>query len=165
MSQICKTARSAIEACRFIGWRGLPVGCTSDALFGVALDERWGEMSLGKNFERAQSRLLEISGYYRPLAYVRNGTVVMFDGMNPTLDGGWTVLSNDLGTPETMLDWIHGTVDMPSGELVYASRGITISLNPENDFVIYVSVYAPTTVEEYVERLRQDRRKRLLPMK
>jgi hypothetical protein len=164
MSQTCEIARRAIEARHFIGWRGLPPGCTPDTLFGMALDSQWGEMPLGNSFEQARSRLLEIGGYYRPLAYVRDGAVAMFDGTNPTLDGGWKALSDDLGTPEASLDWIHGTVGMPGGEKVYASRGITIFLNPENEFVVHVSVYVPTTVNEYNERLRLNREKRLLPM-
>ena len=165
MSQTCEAARKAIEARRFIGWRGLPAGCTPDALFGVSLDGQWGELPLGENFEQARSRLLDVGGYYRPMTYVRDGNVVMFDGMNPTLDDGWTRLSDSLGQPEATLDWVHGTVGMSGGERVYASRGITVFLNPENDFVIHISVYVPTTVEEYIKRLRLNREKRPLPMK
>lgn len=163
--QTCQAARTAIEARRFIGWRGLPSGCSPAALFGVALDASWGELPLGPHSAPARSRLLEISGYYRPLAYVRDGVVVMFDGMNPALEGGWAALSNDLGPPEARLDWIHGPVNMPGGEQVYARRGITVLLNPDNQFVVHVSVYVPTSVDDYVRRLRLSREKRLLPMR
>lgn len=160
MNQAHNSARNAIETRNFIGWRGLPSGCTPDTLFDVSLDEHWGELQLGKRFEPAKTRLLDTNGYYRPMVYVRDGVVVMFDGMNPALANSWDKLSEDLGTPEAKLDWVHGTVPMPHGERVYASRGITIFLNPENNFVIYVAVYVPTTVEGYVERLRQKREKR-----
>ena len=165
MNQTCEAARQAIEARRFIGWRGLPAECSPDVLFGVDLDNQWGELPLGETFGPARSRLLDINGYYRPMAYARDGNVVMFDGMNPALDYDWTELSDSLGPPDAILDWVHGTVDMPGGELVYASRGITIFLNPENDFVIHISVYVPTTVEEYIKRLRLNRKKRRFPMK
>jgi hypothetical protein len=160
MSHTCETARRAIESRHFIGWHGLPPKCTPDALFGLALNDQWGEMPLGNSFEPARSRLLEIGGYYRPMAYVRNGAVTMFDGMNPTLSCGWTELSDDLGTPEAKLDWIHGAVKMTGGERVHAGRGITVFINPENDFVIHVSLYVPATVEEYIRRLRLTREKR-----
>ena len=55
---------------------------------------------------------------------------------------------------------MFGTVAMPGGELVYANRGLTIFLNPENRVVVYVTAYAPTTVDEYVLRLRPAREKR-----
>lgn len=77
----------------------------------------------------------------------------------PQLDGGWRALSTDLGEPEASFDWVFGTVAMPGGELVYAKRGLTILLNPENQAVVYISVYVPTTVEEYARRLRPPREK------
>ena len=48
---------------------------------------------------------------------------------------------------------------MPAGEFVYAQRGITVSLNPANDFVVYLTLYPPTDVDGYVRRLRQSRAK------
>lgn len=160
ISMTCDAAKHAIEARRFTGWRGLPAGCASEALFGIKLDDTWGAMPLGSSFEKARSHLVELPGYGRALAYVRDGVVAMFDAMAPQLDGGWPALSADLGAPEATFDWIFGTTAMPAGELVYASRGLTIFLNPENQAVAYVSVYVATTVDEYARRLRPPREKR-----
>jgi len=49
---------------------------------------------------------------------------------------------------------------MPAGERVYAKRGLTIFVNPENHAVVYISVYVTTTVDEYARRLRPPREKR-----
>jgi hypothetical protein len=155
----CDAAKHAIEARRFVGWRGLPAGCAPEALFGIKLDDTWGAMSLGSSFEKARSRLIELAGYGRALAYVRDGTVAMFDAMAPQIDGGWPALSADLGPPEATFDWIFGTVAMPAGELVYAKRGLTVFLNPENRVVVYISVYVATTVDEFARRLRPSREK------
>lgn len=92
--------------------------------------------------------------------YVRDGAVAVFDAMSPNLDGGWPALSVDLGAPEATFDWVFGTVAMPAGELVYATRGVTIYLNPENHAVAYVTLYVPTTIDEYTRRLRPPRDKR-----
>ena len=156
----CDAAKHAIEARQFAGWHGLPAGCASDALFGIRLDDTWGAMPLGSTFEKARSHLVELPGYGRALAYVRDSAVAMFDAMAPHLDGGWPALSADLGAPEATFDWIFGTIAMPAGELVYAKRGLTIFVNPENHAVVYISVYVTTTVEEYVRRLRPPREKR-----
>ena len=163
VSQTCTAARAAIESRHFIGWRGLPSGCSPESLFGVALDDQWGEAPLGQRFEPARSHLLPAAGYYRPLAYVRDGVGVLFDGSNPVLEGGWSALSADLGEPQARLDWVHSTVAMPAGELVYAALGITVFLNPENDAVVRVSLYAATTVDDYIARLRLHRQKRPWP--
>lgn len=157
----CDAAKQQIERRHFIGWRGLPASCTSDALFGVVFDETWGAGKLGADFEPVRQRVLELAGYYRPMAYVRDGHVVAFDGMNPELDADWSALSKDLGEPDVKLDWVHGTTPMPAGERVYAQKGITVFLNPSNDFVVYVMVYAPTTVEQYTKLLRPSREKRI----
>jgi hypothetical protein len=157
----CDAAKQQIERRHFIGWRGLPAACTSDALFGVAFDETWGAGKLGADFEPARQRVLELAGYYRPMAYVREGHVVAFDGMNPELDADWAALSKDLGEPDAKLDWVHGTTPMSAGERVYAQKGITVFLNPSNDFVVYVMVYVPTTVEQYTKLLRPSREKRI----
>ncbi len=156
----CDGARRAIEARHFQGWRGLPADCTPKAVLGIELDDTWGVMSLGSSFERARSHLVELPGYGRALAYARDGSLVLFDAMAPQLDGSWPALSADLGAPDATFDWTFGTVPMPGGEHVYASRGLTVFLNPENQVVAYVSVYAPTTVEIYARRLRPPREKR-----
>lgn len=156
----CDAAKRAIELRRFAGWRGLPGGCTPDAIFGIKLDDTWGMQPLGSSFEKARTHLIELAGYGRALAYVRDGALVLFDAMSPSLDGGWPGLSGDLGAPEATFDWIFGTVAMPAGEIVYAKRGLTIFLNPENQAVAYIAVYVPTTVDEYARSLRPPREKR-----
>jgi len=155
----CERAAWAIRDRDVIGWQGLPTGCRPEDLFGVPVDDQWGERQLGEDCEPARSRLLDIDGYYRPMAFVRDGDVVLFDGMNPALSVSWRTLADDLGEPETRLDWVHGTVPMPAGEMVYARRGITVSLNPSNEFVAYLTLYPPTDVDHYVRLLRQSRAK------
>jgi hypothetical protein len=159
----CEDARLAIERRRLVGWRGLPPDCTPEALFGVALDGRWGERQLGADFEPARTRLLEIDGYYRPMAYVRVGKVAMFAGMNPELETSWKELSDALGPPEAVLDWTHATTEMERGERVYARSGITVFVNPHNDFVVHLSLYVPTSTDVYFRRLRMNYTKRPLP--
>jgi hypothetical protein len=160
MHQDCESARRAIEARHFAGWDGLAPGCTPLALFGVPLDDSWGQLPLGETFQPTRSRLLDLAGYYRPIAHVRETCVVMFDCTNPSLDVDWAALMADLGPPELQLDWVLGTLDMPRGEYVYAGRGITVFLNPANDFVKHICVYVPTSAAEYRTSLRPNRAKR-----
>lgn len=157
----CEAARRAIESNSFSAWTGLPPACTTEALFGISFDDQWGLQKLGATFEPARTHLLEISGYYRPMAYVRDGRPLMFDGMPTTVDGSWPPLASALGTAEAINDWIFGTVTIPKGEHIYARRGITVWMEPDKQQVIYVAVYAPTTVDEYVKRLRPSREKRM----
>lgn len=56
----------------------------------------WGQRRLGASLATARSRLLDLGGYYRPMASVRDGVVILFDAMNPVLDAGWPALSTSV---------------------------------------------------------------------
>lgn len=156
-SSTCASARAAIETRELKGWTGLPAGCSPDALFGVAFDEAsWGMMPLGARHEPSRTRLLELGGYYRPLARVRDAKVIMFDAMNPSLATDWAALSQSLGNPDAVEDFMFAGVSMVRGEHIYAGRGITVFVNPENQRVVYVALYVPTTVDVYRKTLQPD---------
>jgi hypothetical protein len=148
----CEDARRAIEARKFVGWRGLPAGCSPADLFGIAADDEWGTRRLGG--QSAQQRLLDVAGYHRPLLTVRDGVVVLFDGAYPELDGGWEALHADLGDPVSRLDYQDGTIVVAAGEWVYPDRGIAVYLSSDASKVYHVAVFAPTTLETYQDRLR-----------
>lgn len=157
----CEAARRAIESNSFAAWTGLPAECSAEALFGISFDNQWGLEKLGATFQPARTHLLEINGYYAPTAYVRDSRPLMFDGMPTPVDGSWPPLAAALGPAQSINDFIYGTVTIPKGEHIYAKRGITIWMEPERQHVIYVAVYVPTTVDEYVKRLRPSREKRM----
>ncbi|MBE7454516.1 MAG: hypothetical protein HS111_38360 [Kofleriaceae bacterium] len=152
----CADARAAIEHRRFDGWRGLPPDCTPDALFGVALDDTWGQLPLGAAHLPTRSRLLELPGYYRPLARVRDGRVVLFEGGNPALAGDLADLLASLGAADEVADYVFRDVAMPRGEHVHAGRGITLYVNPETMRVLHVALYHPTTVDAFRRELQPE---------
>jgi hypothetical protein len=152
----CDEAKQAIATRHFVGWRGLPAGCTSDAMFGVKFEEKeWPARILGKKSTR-WLELEGVPGYDEPIVSVRSNVVVMFDGMNPELDGGWAPLKADLGEPEAKLDWYRDTLLMKEGEWVYPARGITIFGRAAGDDALHIAVYAPTTLAEYKASLRPE---------
>jgi hypothetical protein len=152
----CVEAKDAIAARRFVGWAGLPAGCSPEAMFGVKFDEKeWPARMLGKKSTRWLV-LDDVTGYYRPTVSVRDNVVVLFDGMNPELEGGWAPLKADLGEPQAKLDWHRDTVVMKGGEWVYPARGITIFGRAAGDDALHIAVYAPTTLAEYEATLRPE---------
>jgi hypothetical protein len=161
-SRPCELAQSAIRARRFAGWAGLPRGCTPEELFGVPFDDTWGDGLVGDELVPARTRLLDMEGYYRPSAFVRDGVVVLFSGMNPQLAQPWDELRADLGEPDAVLDWVHATEPIPGGERVHARRGITVFVAADSDRVVHVAVYHPTKAVEYVRSLRLGHAKRPL---
>jgi hypothetical protein len=140
-------------------------------LFGVSFDDSWGVMGLGEAQERARTWGVDLPGYYGSLLYVRDGSLVAFDAMidatilreNSMPDT--KSLLDSLGPPDEKLDWAWGVLKMSGSEYVYARRGITLFFNPETQAVIYVTLYAPTTVDRYKRTLRPLRKPKEYPQR
>jgi hypothetical protein len=169
MTDACQTASQAIRARHFIGWRGLPAGCAPSALVPGLPDPLpdLGEQParrLGSDASSAAFVLLDLTGWYRPMASFRAGELVLIDGMNPELEGGAAPLIADLGLPATRLDWDYGTLPIAQGEWPYPERGVTVFLNTTSDKVLHLALYQPTTLEVYLRTLRPPLAKRPRPM-
>jgi hypothetical protein len=162
----CAAARAAIEQRDFSGWRGLP-DCSPATLFDQRIDDLADRprRSLGRRHRSVPFVLLDLAGYYRPMASVANGKMVLFDGMNPELGDKLAPLLTELGAPDASLDWDYGTLSIPDRELVFAKRGITIFLNTNRDRALHIALYAATTVESYLESLRPTLLKKRRPAK
>ena len=158
--------RMAIETRDFVGWNGLPDACAPGDLFDDFPDELSDRPTrpLGESFSPAVFVLLKLDGYYRPTASVLENELVLFDGMNPELPGGFQRLFDELGAPAARSDWFHGTLEIPNGEWVYPERGITVFLNSSADKALHIAVYHPTHLENYFRTLRPHLRKEERPM-
>lgn len=152
----CESIRKSIETRDFLDWHGLPQGCTAQQLFPNIPDDLTDRpvRPLGDDFSPAKFVLLELAGYYRPMASFREHQLILFDAMNPELSGGFLPLHKDLGEPATRLNWYYGTLSIPTGEWVYPERGITIFLNTTSDKALHIALYQPTTLLEYQRSLR-----------
>jgi hypothetical protein len=158
--------RTAIERRAFAGWRGLAQALAPRDLFPeLEVVEHWGRRSLGDEFAPADFTVLELPGYYRPTISVRDDVVLLFDGMNPELEDGLGPLSAELGEPAALLDYGHGTLPVKAGEWPYPERGITLFVNTTADRVLHIALYAPTTLDVYLRRLRPHLSKKRRPLR
>jgi len=82
--------------------------------------------------------------------------VVMFEAGMPELADDLPTLLASLGPPDEVADFVFRDVTMAGGEHVFARRGVTLFVNPENQRVLHVALYSPTTVAAYRDRLRLD---------
>ncbi len=162
----CAAARKAIENKDFVGWRGLP-GCTGGELFAGFPADLSGRPTrhLGSSASSAAFVLLELPGYYRPMANVRDGKLVLVDGMNPEIGEALPALLTDLGEPNAKLDWVFGTLPFSEREWVYAERGISLFLNTEHDKALHIALYSATDLDTYLKDVRPPLAKKRLPKK
>lgn len=163
----CKGAATHIANRDFVGWRGIPPGCGAAELFGPPPPDLAARRprELGDDRVPAMFWMLELVGYYRPVASIVGGEPVLFDAMNPELAGGFAALRDDLGAPGGRLDWERGVLAIAGGEWVYPERGITLFVEPgAADTALHIAVYHPTTLEHYRRMLRPHLGARRMPL-
>jgi hypothetical protein len=161
--KLCTKARDAIVKRSFVGWQGLPAKCHSkDLLPEIPADlNDWPDRYLGDDFQKTKFAVLTMEGYYRPTASLIGEEIVMFDGMNPDLPGGFAPLQADLGEPVERFDWFYGTLEIKAGEWPFPDRGITVFLNSTADRVLHIALYHPAAMSSYIHTLRPPLRKTL----
>lgn len=83
-----------------------------------------------------------------------DGAVLLLEGEDPVDGAGEPLLLPDLGEPEILREAVLDRLVLDGGERAYPSRGLVLRVNPANAVVLGVLVFAPTTSEDYLARLR-----------
>lgn len=135
--------------------RGLPRVCRVPDLGPVLRSTGRGAVGwLGEPAYGQQVRpyqLLRADGFSDlPRAWLDGEQVILLDVDEPALAAS----PAGLGPPDTRLDYPWDVFVLPDAEWVYASRGLSIAVNPDNGIVLRIAVFAPTTVDTYRRTLR-----------
>jgi len=148
-------------------WDGLPAALTLDEAASVLAlgDGARGEGTLGEERRPARWTIAESATFEGGLyVWHADGEVLVVEGRDPVDAAGEPLAAPDLGEPETRLDTVLDRLHLPGGERVFASRGLALRVNPENDLLLGVVGFAPASVEDYTARLRPELPpRRLLP--
>lgn len=156
----------AFAAADVAAWHGLAAGLApADVGEVLELSAVTGRDLLGEE-RREVTWVAASSDVYRGGLRVWHeaGVVVLLEGRDPFDAAGEPLAAADLGEPEAVLDTVLGRLRLPGGELVYASRGLALRVNPENGVLLGALGFAPTSSDEYRRRLRPDLPpRRLLP--
>lgn len=155
----CEKALQQLKSMDLRGWTGLPGACTKADVTAVFAggDDAGGRFHLGSEFDAATFHMLSFPGHTEPLQmWLVDGDVRLLETEDPKLVGGLDALKADLGEPEATLEFAWDVLTV-KGELVWPGKGITVFVNPGNQVVLRVAVYAPTTLDAYKKHLRVDR--------
>jgi hypothetical protein len=142
---------TAVQAMRLIAerdlasWNGLPHCSLADV---TGMFDRIGDgVGSGRiGTRRCDYVLVAASGYDEPLrVWLDDDDVVALDVEYPNLPD----LPAQLGEPEARRDFHWAGLDLADGELVYATRGITVFVNPDDQDVLRVAVYPAGSLQEY----------------
>lgn len=166
-----KNAQAALRAFArrdFRQWRGLsPHTSFADVAAVFEIDDDWrGAGTLGSERREATWASVGLEGYEKGVrVWLDENLVILIDGELTELATELSVLLQDTGEPEAKLESYLGTFPIPESEWVYAARGLTLYVNPENGILLRVAVFVPTTLDVYRQRLRLDLQMRRLPLR
>jgi hypothetical protein len=163
----CESARQIISSLDLRTWQGLPAHCDWQAWTGP-LPSDWQDVyarPLGSNFRPAHQLNVDVPGYQNPHLYFVEGEAVLFEAMVGPHLRSFEELVQELGAPADKLDWDFGTLPLPRSEYVYPARGIALFLNTDKDRALHIGLFAPTTLEIYLEYIRPRFGKKRLPLK
>lgn len=161
-------ALQALAARDFRDWHGLaPETSLADVAAVCDADTTWRATAwLGDEHQPAEW----LSGTCREYEmgiriWVAPGghRVLLMDTESPVLRTELPVLLQTLGTPAAKLESYLGTFCLEESEWVFASRGLTLYVNPETLQLLRLAVYPATSLEDYRRNLRLDLQMQRLP--
>ena len=82
------------------------------------------------------------------------GKVVALEGRLPLGTDGSALLAPNLAPPDAELDTVLGSLELQGGERVYADRGLTARINPDNGLLLGLIGFEPTDLETYRNFIR-----------
>lgn len=143
-------------AVRFGGWTGLPdVSLAGFAELGVDRERPFGGW-VGDPVRPAGWFACSSETYRGGLRIWVDvdGAPMLLEGHRPCHPDDTPFAAPDLGVPDARLDTVLGPLTVTGGELVYAGTGLALRVNVSNGVLLGVRGFAPTSVADYVARLR-----------
>jgi hypothetical protein len=164
-----KTALQIFSRRDFGAWSGLPRATPlADIARLFPLEDDWrGVGRLGSDLKETRYAYITIEGFEQQVRIWLNedNNIILMDVEYPTLPFSLSSLLDRLGTPDAKLDSYFGMLFLQQSEWIYANRGLTLFINPENSALLRIAVYASSTLDEYVKSLRLNLKIRRMPTK
>jgi hypothetical protein len=154
-SSDCKAALDAFAAGDFRHWQGLPAGCELSAIADKDTLRRQAEGTglLGQG--RASFRMITMEHYAEAVrVWHVDDKILLMDVRYPVISPDLKDLLAALGKPETLLDSHFSNIVLEKSEWVYASKGLSLFINPDNFLLLRLAVYHPTSVDDYHQKFR-----------
>jgi hypothetical protein len=149
---------ATFETRDFRNWHGL-VPCTIDDLTARYKLTVPGASNgrLGRAWKPMQYSMLDVSGYIEPVSvWFNERRVVLLEAEYPEVVPNVAATLQALGTPDARLDVHWRSLKLVHGQLVYASRGLALYINPENQVLLRLAAFEPTSIDIYNDQLMLD---------
>jgi hypothetical protein len=156
---MCHTALDTFKSRDFSGWQGLPADCSVHA----ALDYLGADPMNAINGRLGQQATpyytINMDGYENPVRlWHRDETLVLIEAEYPTIENDLATLQAEFGPPSARYGFNWRDLTLSEAQWVYADKGISLVINPDNQILLYLAVYPPTPLDQYDTNFFLDRR-------
>lgn len=163
----CQETWNTIAARDYRQWNGLPPECGYSKLDGAfkRLRNEYGQGTLGRSNNPALFRMHIAEAYSQGLkVWFADEHIRLVEIEFPALPYPLHELLQQIGEPETKLDYHLDIMPVPSGAWIYPARGLALYLDAGHANVMRLGLFPPCSIDEYLENVHPDAPIRELPI-
>jgi hypothetical protein len=155
----CNAVLDKFKSRDFSGWQGLPVGCSIQAVLDYLGSNQSKSISGRLGQQATPYYTIHMEGYENPIRlWFRDEVLVLVEAEYPSIRNDLAALQEELGPPAARYGFNWQDLTLEDAQWVYAEKGITLVINPDNKILLYLTVYAPTSLDQYDQNYFLDRR-------
>lgn len=154
----CQRALVLFANKEFTQWNGIPSQCSVSDVFSTFKPkmEDFAVGTLGSEYIRTSYKVCSVDNYAEPIeVWFRGDEIVKIEARYVNLSPDqFKAILQSFGEPVAQLDYYLGSALVSKAEWVFPERGISLFFNGDRTGVVKLSVYHPTSLDEYTRRIR-----------
>ncbi|MBW4612992.1 MAG: hypothetical protein KME21_06855 [Desmonostoc vinosum HA7617-LM4] len=154
----CQEALTLFANKDFSKWQGIPSQCQTNDVFSLykPINEESVTGKLGSEYTPTFYKACRVENYDEPVkVWFKENAIVKIEVKYPQLSAQqYQAIVKALGEPTEKLDYYFSNFLISQGNWVYAEQGISLFLNTDGTNLIKLSVYYPTSMDDYKKRIR-----------
>jgi hypothetical protein len=155
---VCVLALKAFSWPHLDHWKGLPAGCTMEAVGKVFTvpDREWKADGYIGDPPRTLDWLWVTGGGFPDSVrvWLDGGKVQLLETQVMGTPADLDAIVKQIGAPAAKLDVLFSNALLPGGEWVYPKLGLSLVVETENHNLLRVNAYPVTTLDEYRKKYR-----------
>jgi hypothetical protein len=157
-NNICQEALLLFSNRKFTQWAGIPSECSISDVFKLFKPdlEDYAVSILGSEYIQTSYKVCSLDNYPEPIqVWFRGEKIVKIEAQYVNLSSDqFEAILQAFGEPVNKFDYYLGSVLTLQAEWTFPERGISLFLNGDHTGLVKISVYHPTSLDEYTRRIR-----------
>jgi hypothetical protein len=156
-NNICQEALLLFSNRKFTQWAGIPSECSISDVFKLFKPdlEDYAVSTLGNEYIQTSYKVCSLDNYPEPIqVWFKGEEIVKIEAQYVNLSSDEFKAIIQAFEPVNKFDYYLGVVLMSQAEWAFPERGISLFLNSDYTGLVKISIYHPTSLDEYIRRIR-----------